>query len=98
VKSVSEKADAVIVGLYVAGHALQPPMFANAFGDFRARTVKAVEGHGEIFVELRAISGKAGAELIEGFHGQAAGVTTNLCPWASSGLVPRADGDNHSVV
>ena len=84
-KSVSEKADAVIVGLDVAEHALQPPMFAN-------------EGHGEIFVELRAISGKAGAELIEGFHGQAAGVTTNLCPWASSGLVPRADGDNHSVV
>jgi len=79
VKSVSEKdLNAVVVGLNAAEHALQPPMFANAFGDFRARTVKAVEGHGEVFVELRAISGEAGAELIEGFHGQAARIALGL--------------------
>jgi hypothetical protein len=79
VKSVSEKAlmqslDAIVVRFHAAEHALQPPVFADAFGNFCAGAVVAVKGEGDVLVELRAVGRKSRAKSIENFDGSAGGI------------------------
>jgi len=57
---------------------LQPERVADALGDLYTRPVGAVERHGEVLEELRAVGGHPGADVIEGLDRQAVGVDLGL--------------------
>ena len=60
-------------------HALKPERVDHALRDFRARPVEAEErATGEILVELRAVGEGAGADAVEHFDRQAAGIGRRL--------------------
>ena len=73
-----EGLDAVVGGLQPAHHPLQPEGIAQALRDFRVWPVGAVEGHAQVLEKLRAVRMHAGANVVEGFHGQAAGIGGRL--------------------
>src|SRR5208283_2646917 len=73
-----ESLDAVVVGLHSSQHALQPPVFPNAFRNLGAGPVVAVEGEGNVPVKLRPICRKLGSEVIEDRDGQATGILFRL--------------------
>src|SRR6476661_1974391 len=67
------------MGLGAAHHALPPPIADQTFGDLRAGLVEIIEGAARDFeVELSAVGGQRGAELIEDLDWQAAGVRVLL--------------------
>ena len=53
-------------------------MSCDAFGDLGAGAVVAVEGQGEVLVELRAVGDEAGAKTVEDGHREAFGVLVGL--------------------
>ncbi len=74
---LGEGLDAVECGFETDLHRPQPERVQNALGDLGARPVGAEEGYAEILVELRAVRGDAGADLVECFDGQTAWI--GLC-------------------
>jgi hypothetical protein len=57
--------DAFILSLDAPHHALSPPISANTFRDLGVRTVKTVERHRDIDVELRPMVSRAIAKAVE---------------------------------
>jgi len=53
---------------------IAPPVVADPLRDFCAGAVEAIEGHGEVLVELGAVGGGTLAELIDDGQGNAIGV------------------------
>ena len=46
----------------------------NALGNFCARAIEAVVGQRKVLVELRAVASDTGADLVEDFDGETAGI------------------------
>jgi hypothetical protein len=57
---------------------LQPDGFAHALQDLRARPVVAVERHGEVLEELRAVAQHALTDAVEDIDRQTAGIGRRL--------------------
>ena len=72
---LGESLDAVEDAFETSLHALEPERVPQALGDLGARPVGAIEWYGEIFEELGAVGEDIGADLVKGFHGQAAGIS-----------------------
>src|SRR5438105_1777695 len=64
---------AVVKALYPGLQSLKNKVFANAFGDLRARAVVAVERHGEFLEILGAVGHRSLADAIEYFGWNAIG-------------------------
>ena len=73
-----EGLDAKIGGGEAGHHALEPEGVADAFGDFCAGPVVAVERQREVLEKLRAVGHDAGAEPVEDLDRQAAGIGGGL--------------------
>ena len=71
--------DAVVVGLRAAHHALAPPVLDDRFGRLDAGPVEPVERPGrQRTVELRAVGGQLGLQVVEHALRQTAGVRLGL--------------------
>jgi hypothetical protein len=79
-------------------HALQPERVPDAFGDFRACTVVAVERQAQILEELRAVGLHAGAQLIEDLERSAGGIGRRLQHQRRDGADQHCPGNPLSAV
>lgn len=70
-----ERADAVVLCLDPAVHALTPPVFDNRLRYFRARAIEAVKRAArEVTIKLAAILRERFAQSVKHFHCKAAGI------------------------
>jgi hypothetical protein len=71
--------DAIVGALVAAHHALPPEGIDHALGGFGAGAVEAEEGStGEVLVKLGTVGERGGADAVENFQGQAAGIGFGL--------------------
>src|ERR1700731_2179390 len=73
-----KRLDAEIAGGHAGHHALQPEGFAHALRSLSVRPVVAVERHGQVLEELRAVAQHTLADAVEDLDRQAAGIGCRL--------------------
>jgi hypothetical protein len=73
-----EGLNAKIAGGHAGHHALQPEGLAHALRNLRFRPVVAVEGHGQVLEELRAVAQHTLADAVEDIDRQTAGIGCRL--------------------
>ena len=72
---LGKRLDAVQLSLKTSLHALKPERIAEALANLGARSVRTEERRRQVLEELRAVGQNAGADIVESFDRQSAGIT-----------------------